>query len=90
MAASGPLRGENIYFYKCWMCHNKYAKGGPYLKDLFQQENLVNGEPVSEESVTQFIKEGAAGMPSFKTTLFRLRSRRRRLLHQARQVLRRR
>src|SRR5579872_2482629 len=69
MANTGDLRGENVYFYKCWMCHNKYAKGGPYLKDLFQQENLVNGEPVSEDSVTQFIKEGAAGMPSFKTTL---------------------
>jgi streptogramin lyase/mono/diheme cytochrome c family protein len=69
MANSGPSRGENIYFYKCWMCHNKYAKGGPYLKELFKQENLVNGEPVSEDSVTQFIKDGAAGMPSFKTTL---------------------
>ena len=69
LANSGAARGENIYFYKCWMCHNKYAKGGPYLKDLFKQENLVNGEPVSAESVTQFIKEGAAGMPSFKTTL---------------------
>jgi virginiamycin B lyase len=69
LANSGASRGEDIYFFKCWMCHNKYAKGGPYLKDLFQQENLVNGEPVSEESVTQFIKEGAAGMPSFKTSL---------------------
>jgi mono/diheme cytochrome c family protein len=69
LANTGAARGENIYFYKCWMCHNKYAKSGPYLKDLFKQENLVNGEPVSAESVTQFIKEGAAGMPSFKTTL---------------------
>jgi virginiamycin B lyase len=69
LANSGALRGENIYFYKCWMCHNKYAKGGPYLKELFKRENLVNGEPVSDESVAQFIKEGAAGMPAFKTTL---------------------
>ncbi len=69
LANSGALRGENIYFYKCWMCHNKYAKGGPYLKDLYKQENLVNGEPVSDESVTQFIKDGAPGMPAFKTTL---------------------
>ena len=33
LADSGPARGENIYFYKCWMCHNKYAKTGPDLKD---------------------------------------------------------
>ncbi len=69
LANSGALRGENIYFYKCWMCHNKYAKGGPYLQDLYKQENLVNGEPVSDDSVMQFIKEGAPGMPAFKTTL---------------------
>src|SRR5215467_12892146 len=43
LATSGAARGENIYFFKCWMCHNKYAKGGPYLKDLFKEENLMNG-----------------------------------------------
>ena len=69
LADGGALRGENIYFYKCWMCHNKYAKGGPYLKELFKRENLVTGEPVSDQSVAQFIQEGAAGMPAFKTTL---------------------
>src|ERR1700732_5224806 len=31
-ADSGAARGENIYFYKCWMCHNKYAESAPYLK----------------------------------------------------------
>ncbi len=31
LADSGAARGENIYFFKCWMCHNKYAKTGPYL-----------------------------------------------------------
>src|SRR5580692_4050874 len=30
VADSGAGRGENIYFYKCWMCHNRYAKTGPY------------------------------------------------------------
>jgi virginiamycin B lyase len=69
IANSGAARGENIYFFKCWMCHNKYANGGPYLKDLYQQENLVNGEPVADESVTRLIKEGAPGMPAFKTSL---------------------
>jgi Cytochrome C oxidase, cbb3-type, subunit III len=69
LANSGFLRRDNIYFYKCWMCHNKYAKGGPYLKDLFKQENLVTGEPITDESVAQLIKGGAAGMSSFETSL---------------------
>src|ERR1041385_1790264 len=38
VAENGPGRGEVIYFYKCWMCHNKYAKGGPYLQDLYKQD----------------------------------------------------
>ena len=29
VADSGPARGETIYFYKCWMCHNKYTKARP-------------------------------------------------------------
>ena len=36
LADSGASRGENIYFYKCWMCHNQYTKSAPLLKDLFQ------------------------------------------------------
>src|SRR5439155_14786814 len=27
-AQSGPARGKEIYFYKCWMCHNELAQGG--------------------------------------------------------------
>ena len=34
VADSGPSRGETIYFYKCWMCHNKYTKSAPYLKEI--------------------------------------------------------
>jgi virginiamycin B lyase len=69
LADSGAARGENIYFYKCWMCHNKYAKGGPYLKDLYQREKLALGGPVNDTTVTQVIKEGGPGMPAFGTTL---------------------
>src|SRR5439155_1616781 len=39
-AAEGPQRGEEIYYYKCWYCHNKYAKTGPSLKDIFKREPL--------------------------------------------------
>src|SRR5260221_13234382 len=66
---SGAARGENIYFYKCWMCHNQYTKGAPFLKDLFQRENLASGDPVNDDNVTATIKEGRAGMPAFGTSL---------------------
>ncbi len=65
VADSGPSRGETIYFYQCWMCHNKYAKSAPYLKDLYQRKNLVSGDPVSDDTVTAKIKEGGPAMPAF-------------------------
>ena len=74
-ADSGAGRGETIYFYKCWMCHNKYtiaAEPGvaaPNLKDLFKRENLRSGEAVDDDSVTKQIKDGNFGMPSFRTSL---------------------
>jgi len=69
VADSGAGRGENIYFFKCWMCHNQYAKSAPLLKDLYQRKNLVSGAPVSDDSVTAKIKEGGALMPAFKFSL---------------------
>ncbi len=69
IADSGAGRGENIYFYKCWMCHNQYAKTGPYLKELFKHSQLMSGDPVTDENVTAKIKEGGPGMPAFGTTL---------------------
>jgi len=69
IADSGDGRGENIYFYKCWMCHNQYAKTGPYLKELFKHESLMSGDPVTAENVAAKIKEGGPGMPAFGTTL---------------------
>jgi virginiamycin B lyase len=69
LADSGASRGENIYFFKCWMCHNKYAKTGPYLKSLYQHESLMSGDPVNDQNVIAKIKEGGPGMPSFGATL---------------------
>src|SRR5260370_14632414 len=69
LADSGAARGENIYFYKCWMCHNQYTKSAPLLKDLFQRENLTSGDPINDDNVTAKIKEGGAGMPAFRTSL---------------------
>ena len=69
LADSGASRGENIYFFKCWMCHNKYAKTGPSLKTLYKHETLMSGDPVTDQNVIAKIREGGPGMPSFGTTL---------------------
>jgi virginiamycin B lyase len=69
VADSGAARGENIYFYKCWMCHNKYTRSAPYLKDLYQHPNLMSGKSVNDETVTEQIENGGPGMPAFRTTL---------------------
>ena len=73
-AESGPLRGQEIYFYKCWMCHNTYTvKGGTGavpLKDIFKRPKLVTtGQPVSDATVTEKIKNGSAKMPAYRSTL---------------------
>jgi streptogramin lyase/mono/diheme cytochrome c family protein len=69
VAESGADRGENIYWHKCWACHNKYQQAAPTLEGLFQQPALITGVPVNEENVAAHIKKGGPGMPSFGTTL---------------------
>src|SRR5579863_7912176 len=69
VAESGADRGENIYWHKCWACHNKYQQAAPQLEGLFKQAALITGIPVTEENVAAHIKKGGPGMPSFGTTL---------------------
>jgi len=69
LADSGPARGENIYWHKCWACHNKYQQAAPQLEGLFQMATLITGAAVNEETVAAHIKKGGPGMPSFRTTL---------------------
>ena len=69
-AKSGPLRGEELYYYKCWVCHNQFVKTGPQLKDLFKRPTFSNSEdPITEQSVADKIRNGGPGMPSFGATL---------------------
>jgi virginiamycin B lyase len=72
-AKSGAVRGEVLYYYKCWFCHNDYARAAgspaPALKDIFKRANLVTGEPVNDETVANHIRKGSPQMPSFGTTL---------------------
>jgi virginiamycin B lyase len=69
VAESGVDRGENIYWHKCWACHNKYQQAAPQLEGLFKMDALITGVPVNDENVAAHIKKGGPGMPSFGTTL---------------------
>ena len=69
VADSGVDRGENIYWHKCWACHNKYQQAAPTLEGLFSRSALITGVPVTEENVAAHIKKGGPGMPTFGTTL---------------------
>ena len=61
-AKSGPQRGEELYYYKCWFCHNTFAKRAPYLKDIFARPG------VTDKTIADKIRSGGPGMPSYVTT----------------------
>ena len=63
---------------RCYLCHFIDAqderwgrKWGPSLKDLFKRQDakLLNGKPINDQTVTDWIKDGSANMPAFKYTL---------------------
>src|SRR5215831_20057380 len=72
-ATSGAQRGEVIYYYKCWICHNDYtiAAGSPAptLKDLFKRTQLRTGEAVNNTTVANQIRNGSPQMPAFGSFL---------------------
>ena len=62
----------NLYKVRCALCHyveRPEVKFGPSLKDLFKRENLMNGKPVNEQNVSEWIANGSAKMPGFRYTL---------------------
>jgi mono/diheme cytochrome c family protein len=68
-AASGPERGREIFYYKCWFCHNEYTKQAPQLTGLFKRETLLSGLPVNDGTVKDRIRNGGAGIAAYKYTL---------------------
>src|SRR5437016_4763260 len=73
-ADSGPERGQEIYYYKCWFCHNEFVaaipqQGIPYLKGIFQKPNMLSGVAMSEDAVKEKIKNGGPDMPAYKYVL---------------------
>ena len=64
-------KGKDV-FDQCSVCHNADStetKVGPGLKGLFKMEKLVNGKPVTEANVRDFINTGGNGMPSYADML---------------------
>jgi mono/diheme cytochrome c family protein len=68
-AASGAERGQEIFYYKCWFCHNEFTKDIPKLTGLFQRSALLSGQPVNDVTVKEKIRDGGPGMAAYKYTL---------------------
>ena len=64
--------GWNLVKERCYLCHyldRADVKFAPSLKGLFQRAKLTNGKPVNEQTVSAWITDGSANMPSFRYTL---------------------
>ena len=68
-AQSGPDRGQEIFYYKCWFCHNEFTKDIPKLTGLYQHAALISGEPVTDDTVKEKIRNGGPGMAAYKYAL---------------------
>ena len=62
-------RGKEIYYYKCWFCHNDFAEGAPKLTGVYQRGTLITGRPATDDGIKEQIREGSPGMASYKYTL---------------------
>lgn len=68
-AQSGPDRGREIFYYKCWFCHNEFTKDIPKLEGLYQRPALINGQSVNDDTVKNQIRNGSANMAAYRYTL---------------------
>ena len=68
-AASGPERGQEIFYYKCWFCHNEFTQGIPRLDGLYQRGKLMSGESATDAAVREKIRNGGPSMAAYKYTL---------------------
>ncbi len=73
-AAEGPERGQEIYYYRCWSCHNSYTvKAGtpaPLLEDLYDDDaTMWSGDAASDANIADKIRKGGPLMPAFQHSL---------------------
>src|SRR5439155_4601010 len=69
VAESGPERGRELYYFKCWQCHNEFQKTAPQLTGLYENGRQVAGELVSDAVLTNKIKNVGVGMLAFRQEL---------------------
>src|SRR5262249_57494783 len=65
-AESGPERGREIFYYKCWFCHNEFTKTAPQLTGLYQRGTLLSGLPLNDDNVKDPIRTAAPAMAPYK------------------------
>ena len=68
-ARSGTERGQEIFYYKCWFCHNEFVSDVPHIRGLYQKASLLSGQPVNDETVKDKIRNGGPGMAAYKYVL---------------------
>lgn len=59
----GAKRGELIYGYKCFMCHQKNAQDAPHLAEFYKRSTPT------DETLAALIRNGSERMPAFKYAL---------------------
>jgi mono/diheme cytochrome c family protein len=68
--ASGWQRGQEIYFMRCWMCHNDYTvtaepTRGVSLRHLYAQAKTPEAQQAVTDRVRRQIRSGSARMPGY-------------------------
>ncbi len=61
-----------LYKRRCALCHyisRPDAKFAPSLKDLFERRTLMDGKPVNDQNVSEWIANGSPNMPGFRYSL---------------------
>jgi len=68
-APSGAERGREIFYYKCWFCHNEFVTDVPHIAGLYKKATMIAGQPVNDANVKEKIRNGGPGMPAYKYVL---------------------
>ena len=65
-AAANVAAGQKIYAAQCDACHfprSAAKKVGPGLKGIYRKPKFADGKPVTDASMTAWIRDGGKDMP---------------------------
>lgn len=73
-APEGAARGQEIFYYRCWTCHNSYTSEAgspaPTLEGLYDRPILMTSrKPVNDANVAEKISDGGPLMPGYRHTM---------------------